>query len=131
MTDRADIRGARRSVTFAGALLLALALLEFHRHRNIAAAIAGILAATALGSLGSPVLTLGFRAGWRRMGAALGYVNTRLLLGAFFFLVITPLGILLRLLGRDPLDRRSGAKASQWIPRLRTRPEPGDFEHLF
>jgi hypothetical protein len=37
-------------------------------------------------------------------------------MGAFFFLVLTPLGLIFRLTGRDPLRRRFDAKASSyWI----------------
>ena len=43
---------------------------------------------------------------WTKVGHVLGWINTRLLLGIVFYLVIAPTGILLKLLGKDPLKRK-------------------------
>jgi hypothetical protein len=43
---------------------------------------------------------------WWRCSRALGYVNARILLGILFFFVLTPLSIVWRLVGKDPLARR-------------------------
>jgi len=52
--------------------------------------------------------------GWLKLGAALGYVNTRILLLLIFFLVLTPIAVVMRLF-RDPMDRRlDDGRASQW-----------------
>jgi hypothetical protein len=42
-------------------------------------------------------------AAWWRMAAALGYVNARILLTAAFALLLTPMGLVWRMIGRDPL----------------------------
>jgi hypothetical protein len=56
-----------------------------------------------------------------------GYVVSALILGAFYFLVLTPVGTLMRLVGRDPLDRRFDPKlASYWEPRG-PPPPPGSY----
>ncbi|HSD50561.1 MAG TPA: SxtJ family membrane protein, partial [Candidatus Methylomirabilis sp.] len=39
---------------------------------------------------------------WMRMAHALGWFNTRLILGLVYFLVVTPTGMVMRLIGRDP-----------------------------
>jgi len=36
---------------------------------------------------------------WMKFGGILGYVNTRILLGAVFYLLITPIGFLVRTIG--------------------------------
>lgn len=41
--------------------------------------------------------------GWMRGGEALGWLNTRILLTLVFFLVVTPIGLLMRLFGRSPI----------------------------
>lgn len=47
-----------------------------------------------------------------------GYVITLALMGAVFYLVITPTGLLMRLFGRDPLSRKFRPEASTyWIRR--------------
>ena len=43
---------------------------------------------------------------WSRLGEGLGWVNTRIILGAIFFLMITPFSLITRVWRRDPLRRR-------------------------
>lgn len=52
---------------------------------------------------------------WMRVGHFLGIVNTRILLGIAFFVVITPLAFIFKLLGRDPLRLRFNKLASYWL----------------
>jgi len=42
---------------------------------------------------------------WMAVGHVLGYVNTRIILGVIFLCIFTPYSLVLRLLGRDPLQR--------------------------
>jgi fatty acid desaturase len=44
--------------------------------------------------------------GWMRVGLMISKVTTPLLLGAAFFLVLMPVGLLIRFFGHDPLRRR-------------------------
>lgn len=43
---------------------------------------------------------------WTKIGHVLGWINTRLLLGIVFYLVIAPIGMVLKLMGKDPLNRK-------------------------
>ena len=45
----------------------------------------------------------------------IGYVVSRVMLALMFFFVITPLGLILRLMGKDFLQQRRRNK-SQWMP---------------
>lgn len=48
----------------------------------------------------------------------IGWVNTRLLLGAIFYIVISPIGLVMRILRKDPLNRKfDRARESYWILR--------------
>jgi hypothetical protein len=49
---------------------------------------------------------------WWRMAQALGWINSRVLLTLLFVAVLTPLGLVLRSLGRSPLHRP--AAATNW-----------------
>jgi hypothetical protein len=40
---------------------------------------------------------------WMRVGEVLGWINTRILLTLVFFLVVAPIGIVMRLFGRSPI----------------------------
>ncbi len=58
---------------------------------------------------------------WMKFAELLGYVNTRILLGVFFVVGITPTGLLMRVGGKDPMGRtfkKKGA-SSYW-----TKPTP-------
>ena len=43
--------------------------------------------------------------GWMWVGHVMGWVNTRIILGALFYGVVTPMGLVMRLTGRDPMRR--------------------------
>ncbi len=61
---------------------------------------------------------------WMKLAVVLGWINTRILLFLFFYLVLTPIGLLMRLFGKDFLDRKfEKEKASYWAKR-----EPKDFD---
>jgi hypothetical protein len=49
---------------------------------------------------------------WMRIGEALGWINTRILLTLVFFLVVAPIGVVMRLFGRSPIA--TGRKDSYW-----------------
>lgn len=46
----------------------------------------------------------------------IGYVISNVILAVMFFLVITPLGILLKLMGKDVLQQRRHKNSTQWTP---------------
>jgi len=47
----------------------------------------------------------------------LGWINTRLLLGLIFYLIFTPVALILKIIGKDPLNRKFDPKASSyWQP---------------
>lgn len=69
--------------------------------------------------------------GWMRIGHALGWVNTRLLLGLVFYGLITPMGLVRRfLLGKDPMRRQFEPDADTYrVPR---QPRPAThLKHQF
>jgi O-antigen/teichoic acid export membrane protein len=44
--------------------------------------------------------------GWMALGHVLGWINTRIILGFIFYFIVTPIGIIRRWLGKDPMGRR-------------------------
>lgn len=49
----------------------------------------------------------------------IGFVVSHIIMGIVFFGVITPIGLVFRLLGRDPLHRRFEPQAkSYWVPHV-------------
>lgn len=58
---------------------------------------------------------------WMAAADVLAWVNTRLVLGLLFFLVITPMGLLMRVLREDPLQRRFDGTADTYRVRRPAR----------
>ena len=55
---------------------------------------------------------------WMRFSQVLGWFSTRIVLSLFFYLIITPTGLLMKLLGKDLLDQKINKSArSYWIKR--------------
>lgn len=62
---------------------------------------------------------------WFRFGLGLNRVVNPLILGLLFFTTITPIAVIMRLAGKDPLQRRfDGGAKSYWIERRPPGPEP-------
>ena len=69
---------------------------------------------------------------WFRLGLLLHRVMSPLIIGAVFFLCVTPIGLIMRLLGKDVLSlRRRADLASYWIVRDPPGPEPGTMTNQF
>jgi Saxitoxin biosynthesis operon protein SxtJ len=73
-------------------------------------------ALSALLSIVAPKLNRPLYVGLSVVAYPVGFVVSYVIMGAFFYLILTPLGLLFRLAGRDPLHRRFDASArSYWI----------------
>jgi len=60
--------------------------------------------------------------GWMAIGQILGWINTRLILGALFYTIFLLIGLTLRLLGKDPMHRRFEPDAKTYRVPCRSRP---------
>lgn len=67
---------------------------------------------------------------WMKLGAVLGWINNRLILGFIFYLFVLPIGILMRLVGRDPMARRFEPTATTYRIE-RTPPSSNSMEKPF
>ncbi|MEW5977283.1 MAG: SxtJ family membrane protein [Acidobacteriota bacterium] len=56
--------------------------------------------------------------GWMRAAYPVGWLIAHLLLSVIYFVILTPIGLVMRLSGRDALQRRfDRGAASYWTPR--------------
>src|SRR5437762_7742307 len=77
-----------------------------------------------LGTVAPRVLRLIY-VGWMSLAFLLGFVVSNILLTLFFYVIVTPLGLVARLAGKDFLNRKLDARTeSYWIMRDRSPPEP-------
>jgi hypothetical protein len=55
---------------------------------------------------------------WMALAIVLGFIMTRVILTLVFFLVVTPIGLVMRMIGKDPLTKGADPSAdTYWIPR--------------
>jgi len=68
---------------------------------------------------------------WMLLAEGLSFVTTRLILGLVFFLVVTPIGVIKRLSGWDPLSRRGGRSESYWKPYSERQRDRRHYEKMY
>ena len=61
---------------------------------------------------------------WMKIGHGIGWVNTRIILGVLFYVMVLPMGLVMRMFGKDPMARRMDKSASSY--RVKSISEPKD-----
>ena len=118
---------------FAGLWLVffgGLACFQYLVRGNVPGAIAlAVLAVTVgIAGLAWPGAVRFVYVGWMVLAFPIGWTVSRLLLAALYFGVVTPIGVMLRLIGRDPLQLRRRAEVeSYWTE----KPAPADVRRYF
>ena len=80
----------------------------------------GVLLATA-GLIAPGVLKHVYR-GWMWVGHVMGWVNTRIILGILFYGMVTPMGLVMKLSGHDPMRRAFEPDAKTYRAVCQPRP---------
>lgn len=79
-----------------------------------------------------PVLLAPLNKLWLKFGALLHAITSPIILGVMFYLVITPIGLFMRLFGKDFLRlRRDPACQSYWIRREPPGPDKNSLHRQF
>ena len=100
-------------VFFIVFLLIALYPLTYSQEIRIWSVIISIIF-LGLGLFNSKVLTP-LNKLWFKFGIFLGKIISPIIMGIIFFLVVTPIGLLMRLLGKDVLNLKYNKNKSYWI----------------
>ena len=91
--------------------------------------IAGILLIV---SIAQPVWLAPANRLWMRLGLLLHKITNPVIMGLVFFLTVTPTGIIMRAMGKDPLNRKiDRAAKSYWIKREPPGPPPETMINQF
>ena len=114
-----------------GAVLIVIALILLWRRRVGRAEILGGIGAVLLifGAL-RPQLLKWPSAVWWRFSRVLAYVNARILLTLMFSVLLVPLSLIWRVIGKDPLARRR-EKFEGWTPYPARYRDRTHFERMF
>jgi len=84
----------------------------------------GIAIAFALTGAVWPQALSGVYRYWMRFSEVLGWVNTRIILGVVFVVVFSPLGLAMRIFGKDTLQKRWDSQAKTYrVNRVPRKPE--------
>jgi hypothetical protein len=88
-----------------------------------AAAAAGVAGAIAI--LAAPPLGRQLYRAWMLAAVPIGWTVSHLVLAIAYYGVLTPIGLVMRLVGRDPMQRAfDRAAPTYWIERPRREPDP-------
>ena len=111
-------RAEREFGLLVGAVFSLLGLWWFYRGKFATAAYVFVIVGATLVLLGAvaPRVLIVPRKLWMKLAEALSFVSSRIILAIVFFLVLTPIGLIKRALGWDPLQRRAGSRDSFWQP---------------
>ena len=126
-------RAEREFGLIVGGMLLLLASWWIYRHKfhsisQITLPIGALL--LILGIIFPRALVYPNRA-WMALAEVLSFISTRIILAFVYFVIITPIGVVKRLFGWDPLNRRAAANESYWRPYSERQRDPRHYEKMF
>jgi hypothetical protein len=114
-----------------GTVLVLVALYSAWRGRVvIALTIAAAGVTLALVGILAPAALERPAAAWWRVARVLAWVNTRVVLTVIFWTLVTPTGVLRRMTGWDPLQRRRRG-SSGWTAYPASRRDPKHFDRMY
>jgi hypothetical protein len=91
-----------------------------------------VAALFALATLFFPAALTPLNRQWTRLGALLHRIVNPLVLGLIFLLTIVPIGLIFKILGKDPLRLKRDPKATTyWIERQPPGPAPDSLPRQF
>ena len=132
-SGKSSLRVEREFGVIVGGIFVVLACWWLHRGKfgSVAYGFLGLgIVLLFLGVVFPRALVLPNRI-WMALAETLSFITTRLVLAIIFFLVITPIGIVKRLFGWDPLRRRAVSAQSYWQPYTARQRDPRHYEKMF
>jgi hypothetical protein len=115
-TSPATPRTLRSFALTVGGAFAALGVLLHLRGRAAWWVFLALGAALVLAGLVAPARLGPLHRAWMRLALAISRVTTPIFMGVVYFLILTPLGVAMRLLGRHPLARERSA-STFWVSR--------------
>jgi len=114
-------------------ILIIFGAIQFLKHRILLSewlAASGLIIICA--SLIKPLVLKPVYAVFLKVTHAIGWFNTRVILVVIYFVVITPIAVVIRIFGKDPLDRKIIKQAhTYWVKRPADRTDKVKLERQF
>ena len=68
---------------------------------------------------------------WMALAEVLSFISTRIILAFVYFAILTPIGVVKRLFGWDPLNRRAARSDTYWRPYSERQRDRRHYEKMF
>ena len=118
--------GRRFGLQVGGAFAVLAGIAHWRGHPMSPWILGGLAAILLIGGLVTPGALVPVYRAWMRMAHAISKVTTPIVLGIVYFLVLTPIGLVLRAAGHRPLSHNQGRTA--WMVRATSA---SDLERQF
>jgi hypothetical protein len=119
-------------LVFTGIFLIVAGYLWYHDSKTVAIQIfLALSAAFLVSSIFKPIVLRPFNKAWYYLGLLMGRVVSPIVLGILFFILISPIAIVMRMAGRDALKLRKQDVQSHWIDRAPPGPASESFKDQF
>jgi hypothetical protein len=122
--------GRKFGLTVGGAFLVLSAVLWWRGKPGTAAVTCSLGSILFLAGLAVPGSLGPIYRAWMGLAHLMSKVTTPIFMGVTYFLVLTPVGLLMRALGKNPLVHRPQVR-SNWYDRSTEQPEPSRMERQF
>jgi hypothetical protein len=113
-------------LVFFGGVALWQALVK--GHTSLGLSFAALALVVGLAGLTRPEWVRFIYVGWMVLAFPIGWTVSQVMILVMFYGLFTPIGLIFRLIGRDPLQRaRTPGRESYWVP----KPAPADLRRYF
>ena len=133
ITKQRSLRAEREFGVIVGGVLLLISVWWIYRgkfHHVSPITLSAGAALILLGLVFPRALVVPNKA-WMVLAEVLSFVTTRIILAFVFFGIVTPIGVVKRLFGWDPLQRRAARGDSYWKPYAERQRDPRHYEKMF
>jgi hypothetical protein len=129
-TGLSAARQGRKFGLTLGAAFAAFTMLGWWRHRPVTAEVTATLSALLIvAAIVLPARLVAVERAWMRLAELMSAVTTPVFLGIVYYAVFTPIGLVMRLAGRQPM-RHADVNGSLWITRD-PQAAPSDLRRMF
>lgn len=131
ISARLTPREGRRFGLTVGGAFVALALVTGWRgHASVAYVFGVVGVVLVVAALVAPGRLGPVHAAWMGFAAAISRVTTPVIMGIIYYVILTPTGLLRRLLGKNPIERTASADGF-WVVREPEARSRRDMHHQF
>jgi hypothetical protein len=121
----------RFGLMWAAAASLVAGLLFLRHHASVAWGLWSLAIVVGAASVIRPSVGRYFHRGWMNLAYVINFLLTRITLSLLFWIVLTPVAILFKIIGRDALRLKRSASADSYWREHDKIPDPAYYRHLF